>query len=180
MKRKRFIWLKAGVLSIAVLSSSVIYAKQEKTEDELKATFVSNYIPYIKWPANVYTPDQPITICVMTGDITADYLRRMNDNPGKHFTLKVKEKDKKSSFSDCHILFINKDYENDKDYFIKVTQGKPILTVSDIPGFAQGGGITGFQMPKGKDAILELNLRSAKAANINIDADLLAIMNVIQ
>lgn len=163
-----------------VVVSTTTYAREEKAEEDIKAQFITNYIPYTKWPSSVRRSRDSVTVCVMDGDLTAVYLRKFNDNPNKQFSIKVKEKDKTSDFTGCHILYISNVYANDKEYVIKTTKGKPILTISDINGFAKRGGVTGFQFAHGHDVTLELNIRALDASGIEIDPDLLSIMKIIK
>ena len=171
-------WPYIGLFCLLNILSIQLAYGIEKTEEEIKAQFIINYITYTKWPVDGKKHADPITICVMADDLTALYLQKMNNNPDKKFTLEVKEKEKRGAFSECHILYINQNFKSDRDYFIKITHGTPILTISDIPGFAEYGGIAEFQIDKGK-VVLYLNMHSAIAANIKIDPDLIGVMTKV-
>ncbi len=155
-------------------------ALETKVEEELKAKFITNYIPYTKWPSKLHESNEPIIVCVMESDLIAVYLRKINEEEENKFKIKVKEKNKNSNFSECLIFYINKYHEKDRDYYINLTRNKPILTISDIPDFSEKGGVTGFQIVPGQDVVLEINMRSVKAAGLEIDPDLLSIMKIFQ
>jgi hypothetical protein len=181
MVRIGYKWLILILIFTATFINTTYASANEITaEEEIKAKFIVNYIHYTKWPANIRKKSDVVTVCVIEGDLTALYLRKANDNPSNKVTLKVKEKGKKANFTDCNILYISKIYENDEDYLINITKGKPILTISDIPGFSENGGITGFILTPGKDVELILNMKALMAANIDIDPDLLLIMKILK
>jgi len=181
MKITFYSWFSATlVFCLFTMGSNATYAREEKVAEEIQAQFIMNYVPYTKWPRSVRKSGDPVTVCVMDGDLTAVYLRKSNENRNKQYSMRVKEKDKKSDFSECHILYLSSSYESTKEYVIGATKGKPILTISDIKGFAKSGGITGFQVTPGKDVTLEVNMESLRASAVEIDSDLLSIMKIIK
>ena len=172
-RQTHYIWRIMVSLWLLIVPLHVAYSKDTKTEEQIKAKLITNYIPYVKWPFSVHKPGTLITVCVIEGDLTAAYLQDNNNH-----NIKVREKDIRGDFSECHILYINKNYTDDQYFIIKATHGHPILTVSDIRGFAEHGGVTGFQMEPGKEVMLDINMHAAQAAKLDVDTDLIAIMKV--
>jgi len=54
-----------------------------------------------------------------------------------------------------------------------------VLTVSDMPGFVQSGGIIGFETVNNKIK-LQVNLSTAKTANLNISSKLLSVAEIVK
>jgi len=174
-------WLRVFILfMIATISAKHTSAASLEAEEKIKAKFITNYIHYTKWPQRIRKDNDPLVICIIEGDLTASYLRKMNGGGKNKVSMIIKEKNKKDNLLECNVLFINKDVTDDKYYYINNTKGKPILTISDIPDFAKHGGITSFQFIPGKDVELELNMPALKASKIDIHSDLLSIMTIIK
>ena len=76
------------------------------------------------------------------------------------------------------MLFIGKAGESSLHDILSATDGKPIVTVSDIDNFAQRGGMFGLYNKDGNLAV-ELNLKRAKSNNVNLNSVLHGMVNII-
>lgn len=147
-----------------------------KTDSQIKAEFILNYIPYITWPKRSIKNNK-ILICVIGRDSVTPYLQDIENEAVQHFI--VKEKRKRSDITECNIVFISKKNEEEVDYVLSIVKKLPIFTISDMADFADKGGIAEFQINDTKGVYLQMNIRSAGLARLEIDPDLLAIMNNI-
>jgi len=162
-----------------MLASNAALSAEEKTIDEIKATFITNYVSYVKWPKTKLVKNNTVNICTLEGDSTAIYLKQIAKEYNNSHKIRVKQKGKHATMNECHILYISELHKLDVAYFIKTTKGRPILTISDTKNFSKKGGITGFQIRNG-NVTLEANITSLKAAKIEMSTDLLAIMKVFK
>lgn len=168
-----FIIFLVSVISI----SDICYSKGMKTDSEVKASFIYNYLQFVEWPSNVRNRKELANICVMGNDPVIPYLQRMETNPPQTIPVKILIKAKSDPLEKCHILYVGSLYGDNADSVISRTKGLPILTVSDIKGFAKRGGITDFFM-NNKKVELEANLLAIKNSGLVIDSELLEMMNI--
>lgn len=167
-------------LCVGFLFTSITHAKEAKSILSVKSKFITNYIPYIYWPNNVSKSPEFVTICVMEGDIIFSYLKDLAKKPNKKYKLTIKQKDRLASFSDCHILYVSKDYKDLKNSVIKVISDKPVLTLSDVEGFAKSGGISEFLLKSDGDVALKVNMNALNKSGLDINTDFLSIMEVVE
>jgi hypothetical protein len=167
-------------LAVFIACGMVLAPPQARAEDNkeylVKAAFIYNFVKFVEWPAGLAIGKQSsIDVCV-TGDSP---LRRTSDVFKAASTAKlslslVEEKNWKNAPQHCHILFISDSEAGKLDEILGGLKGQPVLTVSDIDDFAEKGGMIGFVMNDNKIKLV-VNTRSAAAAGLRIDAQLLEI-----
>jgi hypothetical protein len=80
---------------------------------------------------------------------------------------------------DCHILFVSASEAARISDAIRATKSMPVLTISEVPGFANRGGIINLTLEDSK-VRFEVNVDAAKAADLNISSRLLALAKIVQ
>jgi hypothetical protein len=82
--------------------------------------------------------------------------------------------------ADCHVLFVpSTEQEQVAQEIRAVLQDASILTIGDVEGFSRKGGIIGFSERDNKMSF-EINLDSARRANLKIQAKLLKIGQIVK
>jgi hypothetical protein len=74
----------------------------------------------------------------------------------------------------CDILFVSDSESDQLDTIEQVLQGSPVLTVSDIPGYADSSGIIEF-VRKGNRVSFRINLKKARQEGFEINSSLLTL-----
>ena len=178
--------LRYGLAALIVIISTgwspVARADDDVNDHLIEAAFIYNFTKFVEWPDGKAIGGQSnIDICVLKswGD---NFIRDTADNFKVASTAKlalslVEEKNWRSAPQHCHILFISDSEEEEGkiDEIVSGLKGQPILTVSNIDGFAEKGGIIGFVITKGEKPKLVINVKAAAAAGLRIDAQLLEI-----
>ena len=77
-----------------------------------------------------------------------------------------------STVGACHLLFVSRSEAARQDRILAATAVLPVVTVSDIPGFAASGGVFEFRNRDGRLAFVINNTR-ARANGIQVSASLL-------
>ena len=77
------------------------------------------------------------------------------------------------------ILYVTQGLEDRIEEIRSSLSGVDVLSVAAIPEYVPRGVVIGFEVVSGKPKIL-LNLRQAKAQNVNFKADVLSLMKVLQ
>lgn len=86
----------------------------------------------------------------------------------------------KSSVAGCNYIYIGNSEQSKLKTIIDDTRDMSALTVSSIRDFAKHGGVVGFVIEDGQDAVLQINTSTMKKSNITINARLLQIAQLFQ
>jgi hypothetical protein len=79
----------------------------------------------------------------------------------------------------CHIVFISTSEKSRVRSILDRLQGISILTVSDIPGFCQGGGMIDFELLDQKIRF-EINPEAAERAGLKVSSKLLNVAKIVR
>lgn len=155
---------------------SIVLAAQD--ESAVKAAFIYNFVTFVEWPNKAKKSKKVTNICVLGEDApVTTYLNKIKEKVRNTSPIEILDKGRDSRIDECHILYISKLNSEDVDYMIGKSRNYSILTVSDVKGFAQRGGVVGFVVSEGK-VRLESNVTSTKNAGLVIDSELLELMTI--
>ena len=143
-------------------------------ESQVKALWVHTLMSYMKWEQKHDAQDK--TICTRGLDRTYHFLKEIQKE--KNTSYNFIETGSNSDLSKCHLLYIAASESSNILSILNNVNYKNIVTVSDIKGFAQEGGIIELLQDEEK-VKLKINVTSAKKAKIIINSDLLAVSEVI-
>ena len=171
------------ILAFAILSvfaGRAQAAPTTPTEYDIKAVFLLNFTRFIEWPASDEAAEnRPIVIGVLGDDPFGQGLdhavrgERVNNRP-----LVVKRITRLDGPVNCAALFISRSERHRIGEILERLKGQPVLTVSDIPQFAESGGMVGLVSEGGKIR-LRINVDVAKAANLAISSKLLRPAQIV-
>ncbi len=147
---------------------------------QVEAAFLYNFAKFIEWPTTAFaTSEAPITIGVLGEDpfgAALDELGRGELIRGR--PLAVKRSARLADLTECHILFISASESAHATEILKSLGTRPILTVSDIGGFGQAGGMIQFYLDGTKLRFL-INPTMAQNAELKMSAQLLSVGKLI-
>lgn len=162
-------------------AAGVMAAPQPLRADEhkeylVKAAFIYNFVKFVEWPgAKAIQQQSKIDICVLgDSDLAAAKEVFRAASTARQTLSIVQEPDAKNITKHCHIVFIGKSENAQIGEIMTLLKGSPVLTVSDIDGFAESGGMIGFVTSDNKVKV-EVNTKAASAAGLRVDAQLLEI-----
>lgn len=144
-------------------------------EYDVKAAFLFNFAKFLEWPAEAFASRQaPLTLCIAGRDpfgaALAAYDRRMVQSR----ELRVRRSVSAEDLSGCQMLFVADSEERQVRRILRAALERPIVTVSDIDGFADAGGTIGLVNAE-KRVQFEVNLASAQQARVKVSSQLLRI-----
>jgi hypothetical protein len=170
-ERVRWVVRVAAVACAGLLMAAAISA-QDVTEPALKAAFIYNFAKFTEWPAD--TPaGGPFVMCVLGDAAVADALERavagriLIGHPLTASRL-VSGGPKRP----CHVLYVSGLSAAQAGQVIVDRRDQPVLTISDIEGFTEVGGIAQFFFEHGQ-LRFRIQLESAKRARLQISSRLL-------
>ena len=163
----------AGAIAIALLLRGVAIA-QDVTEPALKAAFIYNFARFTTWPADLPATDS-FVICVLGDAAVSDALtravagRQLMDRP-----ITVASVAPAASKRSCRILYVSGVPAREAAEVTGELRDAPVLTISNIEGFASTGGMTQFFFEHGQ-LRFRIHNDSAKRAGLQISSRLLVM-----
>ncbi len=148
-------------------------------EAAVKAVFLFNFTRFVDWPGASQRAGSPLVIGVLGADPfgpALDAAVRGEGVAGRR--LVVKRIERIEDAIDCDEVFIAASEEPRLGRILEVLEGKPVLTVSDIPGFAARGGMIGLVPSDGRVKI-QINPGEAKAVGLRISSKLLRPAEIV-
>lgn len=149
-------------------------------EYEVKAAFLYNFIAFTEWPeATFENTTSPIVIGVLGKDPFGSALDKiMNGERVKDRSLIVWHITRLEDANRCQILFISASESGQTNDIIRQLRTQPVLTVSDIPGFAEAGGMVGFTTA---DTVkLVINQEALRTAHLSLSAKILRLARLVE
>ena len=162
--------------ALAVLCSAGAATADPPSEAAVKAAFVYNFAKFVEWPANA-SAKNAITLCVAgTQPELATSLAGLAGKSVQGHTLAVKNNVLAADLDTCQVLYLGSEARP----LAGQARGRAgLLTVSDMPGFAQSGGMIGL-FSEGDRIRFEINPRSAVAAGLKVSSQLMKLAKVVE
>lgn len=157
-------------------------------EYQVKAAFLYNFMNFVDWPEEKSSDsNEPIIVGIIGSDPFGGAFEPVKNKKvkGKNVVIRRFEGLKEQKESDendqeieaireCHVLFICRSEEKKLKKTINLVKENNVLTVSDIEGFPEAGGIINFVMEDQK-VRFEINVTAAKRAKVKIRSQLLRL-----
>lgn len=180
---RRTPWLRAPGLLLAAwffAGGLTLAHGQVSREYDLKAVFLYNLASFVDWPPSAFpSPEAPFVIAVVGEDPFGRVLDEVvaNEQVGRH-PLVVRRVRRHEEVGGCHVLFIGKSEAWRVRDVLRRVQGAPVLTVGDLPGFVEAGGMVGFAT-QANHLRLYVNRQAINAAALGISSKLLEVAQVV-
>lgn len=148
---------------------------QEVTAPALKAAFIYNFAKFTEWPADVAPGAGPFTMCVLGDPAVGEALERAVKARmvGGH-NIAVSNLPTAGSQGGCHILYVAGVPVRQAAQLIAEVRDVPVLTISDLEGFTEFGGIVQLFFEHGQ-LRFGIDYESAKRARLQISSSLFAL-----
>jgi hypothetical protein len=162
-------------------------------EYQIKTAFLYNFIKFVDWPKEkIGNGNEPIIIGIIGEHPSEEALGTIKSKKVKGKNIVVKqfesfEELKKSGGNDkaelagkiealtkCHLLFICSSEEEYLKEIINSVKDHSVLTVGEVKGFLEAGGIINFLMEE-KKIRFEVNIDAARQAELEIRSKLLRL-----
>lgn len=174
------------VLTIALLSvpgyAANISAQgtTKHTEYEVKAAFLYNFAKFVEWPSKVSPGTSGTIVFGILGDgpmnTALGHIKDRQVKGGKVVTRHFKHP---RDLTFCHVLFISQSEATRLGEILKSLKGSNTLTVGEVNGFAQLGGMINLIIVENK-VRFEINVKSAEEAGLKVSSRLLQLARIVQ
>lgn len=168
-----------ALLLAAVLAGArpVAPAAQVASTDEVKAAFLFHFAKFVQWPDEASAG--PLTIGVLGNDAVAEALHAFGR--GKTVAaraLVVRRINASEDLAGFHVLFVGQAEKNRLPDVMRRVWGAGILTVSDIDGFCDAGGVIAL-MQEGRHLRFDISLDAAERSRLKVSSKLLSLARTV-
>lgn len=151
------------------------------SEYQVKAAFLYNFIKFIEWPDKAFSaPVDPIVVGVLGEDPFGAMLdETLAGKSVQGHSFKVARFSKLGAVEGCHVLFVA-DSDPGRVTAIVAREGRsPVLTVGELPGFVDLGGMIGFDV-EARRVRFDVNLQALRAAGLKPSSQLLKVARTVR
>jgi len=183
--RGRAVTIAVGIVLAAMLISggATSSARGEPApEYAVKAAFLFNFAKFVEWPGDAFSGStSPIVIYALGEDPFGDALGSLKGKTANGRPIVVRYARYAANLGEverCHILFVSATEKANLPNILLNTKGWSILTVGDMHGFAQDGGVINMVKEEGRVGI-EINMEAAHRSRLKISSKLLALAKIV-
>lgn len=177
MKLKLFKTLIHLLLAFCLYLPSTAYGTQAE-ESRLKAVFVLNFAKLTEWPYGVNGDGGTFSIAILGKVSSATFVNVLNGQTIHGATVKVKFVDSVRQAKNSQLLYVSKSEHPRLTETLKEASHYPLLTVSDIPGFSEAGGMIGM-VPVENRLGFDVNIAAVRKVGLSIGSQLLKLSRTI-
>ena len=168
----RFAPIVCATIAVVMMMRAAGLA-QNVTEQALKAAFVYNFARFTNWPDG-WPASEPFVICVL-GDAVADELERVvKGRQLAAHAIMVSRSTPGGPHRACHLLYITGIPSSQAAPMVAGLRDAPVLTISDIDGFNDGGGMAQLFFERGQ-LRFSIRLDPVKRARLQISSKLIVL-----
>lgn len=149
------------------------------SEEGAKAGFVYNFVKYTEWPLPAEGAGAaPLQICTPGGRPLDGQLALLQGRPLQGREINIRLNVRSGDWEDCHALFLAGEDRNWAAAAVRAAAVTPLLTIGDLPGFAQAGGMIELKTV-GNRMRFDVNLAAAQRAGLRLSSQMLKLANQV-
>src|SRR5690242_17603909 len=168
------------VLLAGLTVSTVRGESPGQGEYQVKAAMIYNIAKFVDWPADTFSSDRAqISVCILGKSPFGAALDTLQGKTVRGRQLVVRQVERADDIVACHILFISESEKRALPAILSGLKQQSVLTVSELPRFAQAGGMVNFVEQEGK-VRFEINLEAAQQARLKISSQLLKLSKIVR
>jgi hypothetical protein len=172
-------WILFHLLLLAVSASHATAQAAGMSEYAVKSAL------FFKLPQFVYRQDaareKPLAICLLGSNPFGGALEKLARMPIDGREVRYSKLDAAIDAASCNFVFISGSETDNLDGILRRLAALPVVTVSDIEGFARAGGMVELAHGgEGAAVSILINLKAARRQNISFNAQLLRLAKVVE
>jgi len=137
---------------------------------EVKVAFLYNFAKFVAWPD--LHPGQDLVIGIYGENPFGPAWQHLGNKQVNGHPLRRIRVSTLTEAESCQILYIATTVGDRLPGILAALQGKPVLTISDLPGFTGQGGMIGL-LEQNRRIRFSINLDATRSAALVLDAQLL-------
>ena len=170
------LWILSGLLAATAEAA----AAEPPREYLVKAAYVYRITQFVDWPAEEDSEPAKLGVCILGEDPFGQAIDHIEEkqSQGRRFSLRRIET--LESSRGCHVLFVSASESSGLARILESLEGRSVLTISDLKGFARSGGMIGLVVNREGKVGLEVNLGAVEEAGLQISAKLLELSEIVE
>lgn len=150
------------------------------TEYGVKAGFVYNFAKFVEWPDSVFAvAAAPLRLCILGKAPLDGRLQLLAQRQAQGHVIEVTDNPSPRDWRNCQMLYLGEDQALRMKTLQSALAHTPVLTISDIPNFAQQGGMIELYIEEGR-VRFAINLAIAQQAGLKLDAQILRMAKIVE
>lgn len=164
------------VAAVVFASSSRATTADNPREYRLKAAYLLNFAKFVEWP-DEHTADHPdrVIVAILGEDpfgVQIDAIQKRSIKGKKVVVKRVRTVDE---LPPCDIVFISASEKEKMPGILNELASYPTLTVGEVDGFTEMGGIINFVVSRNKTLRFEINAKRAEEVGLKMSSKLLRL-----
>jgi hypothetical protein len=162
-----------GLLTLAAIPGA---AGDTASEYRIKAAFLVNFASFVEWPATAFaSADAPLVFGIFGRDPLNGALDQIaNGKTINGRPLLIRRVSSPSELRSCHVVFFPATKAGGYPEIALALAGPSILTVGEMSGFAERGGMINFVIEEGY-VRFEVNPSAAARGHLKLSSKLLQL-----
>jgi hypothetical protein len=171
--------LVAAICICALISAAGLFTAaqaQSMEEHEAKAALLFKILTFVKWPSDA---NRELVIGFVGADPTSYAMQRLVGDKtvnGKPVVVRRLEAD--SDLKSVQALYIGASQAKNISSLLERVRGGSVLTVGEVEGFGQHGGVVNLLLNNGKMRF-EVNPNSAERAHLQVSSRILSLATLV-
>lgn len=172
--------LFTGVSIFLLLATSSFAAEVDSRENRLKAAYLLNFARFVYWPEEVFSSSNPdMNICVYRDSGFLESIKVISDRKVNNRKIKLVLTESINAIDSCHIMYFSQKVKNKFESLVPVIGDKLMLTVSDVSGFVDNGGLIELVEVDNKYKFI-INVTKSKRLGIRYRSQLLEVAESVK
>jgi len=164
------------VIKIAFLVVLALHAYAYESEAKLQSAIVGKIAEYVSWPGE---PGDDFTITILKNRMGTHFEETYAANTIQGKPVRIIQSDDIAAVGSPEILYISERNSRQLPAILDALRNRPVLTVSDIRGFAEKGGMVQIYFT-GQRMRLKINLEALEAHGLKASPYLLRVADIVK
>lgn len=160
--------------ALLLLGAAVGALAQSASEHAVKAGFVFNFIKFTQWPAGGDAANAPLRLCSTESQPLQGQLALLQGRAVGSRALEIVPGALAAKVRQCDVLFLGEGDADRLDALLRGLGNAPVLTVGDLPGFVQAGGMIGLRIEASR-VRFDVNLAAAQRSGLALNSQMLKL-----
>ncbi|HEX3702525.1 MAG TPA: YfiR family protein [Vicinamibacterales bacterium] len=162
-------------ITIAVALSGALLHGQAPSESQVKAVYLLNFARFTTWPQPEAAEPDEFDVCVLGSDPFGAVLdATFADETVGGKRVAARRIASPDAAGPCRVVFISATERPELPRILQTIQKGRALTVSDLPGFVDQGGMIEF-VPEGRRVRFAVNVAAADRSGLLLSSELLRV-----
>ncbi|NOY45419.1 MAG: YfiR family protein [Deltaproteobacteria bacterium] len=178
LTRRRFLLGVAGGLS--ALARGRAGPSSPPTDPEVKAAIVLNLARFTEWPPGTFSDaGTPLVVCVWGEDPVSHALGGIRGETAGGHPVVLRAVASPDRLQGCHVAYVARSERRHVAGILTALRGRPVLSVSDIEGFAAWGGAVSFWTLGGR-VRFDVNPAALRHAGLKVSSKVLRLARLVE